>query len=190
MSNPRDLLLAAEAWRIVSEDPFASHGNVEFARDTASGDPILRIAKGNPGSGVNYRGPVPTMNYEVTAEARRVDGDDFFYGLTFSIRDQYATLIIGGWGGGVWGVSNLDGMSAVENETTGYQPFEQNRWYKITLRVADDRTTVHLDGKKIFGFATPDHQYSVWPQQATMIPLGIATWKTGAEIRHLTLQNV
>lgn len=98
--SPRNLLTAAEAWRIVSAEPFASHGTVRFS------DGMLQLDAGKPGTGVNYRGPVPRMNYSLSAEARRTSGDDFFYGLTFPIDDEHASLIIGGWGGGVTGISN------------------------------------------------------------------------------------
>ena len=189
-SPRRHLLRAPEAWRVVSKDPFQSHGNIQFARDANEHGPTLQISRGKPGSGVNYRGPVPRMNYAISAEARRTEGDDFFYGLTFPINDQHASLIVGGWGGGVWGVSNLDGLSAVENETTGYREFTLGQWYKIVLRVTPSRVTVDLDDENIIDFGTQEHQYSVWPEQATMIPLGIATWKTSAEVRQLTLERV
>lgn len=187
MANSRNLLLTPDAWRIVDQAPFDSHGRVEFLRQANRPDHLLRLAKGDPGTGVNYRGPVPTMNYTIAAEARRIEAQDFFYGLTFPIRDQHASLIIGGWGGGVYGVSNLDGYSAVENETTGYVPFENDRWYQIVLSVQPKRISVELDGKKIIDFETATHQYAVWEEQSSMIPLGIATWDAAAEIRHLTL---
>lgn len=184
MPNKRDLLLTPAAWRVVTSGAFSAADKIHF---TAG---VLSIERGNPGSGVCYRGPVPRMNYRVAAEARRVDGADFFYGLTFPINDQHASLIMGGWSGGVWGVSNLDGLSAVENETTGYRPFEQDRWYRIVLTVEEKRTTVELDDETIIDYATAEHQYSVWPEQAVMVPLGIATWNTGGEIRQLTLEQL
>jgi hypothetical protein len=183
----RRLLSSAAAWKIVADEPFASHGRIAFVPRPDASDLRLALAAGDPGTGVNYRGPLPRIHYTVTAEARRVDGQDFFYGLTFPIGDQHASLIIGGWGGGVYGVSNLDGLSAVENETTGYVAFENDRWYRIELNVTEPRTTVTLDGEKIIDFETAAHQYAVWPEQATMIPLGIATWNTAAEIRGLEL---
>jgi hypothetical protein len=179
--KPRNLLTSPDAWRIVSVDPFASHGSIEF------NDGQLKMAMGKPGTGVNYRGPVPRMDYTITAEAMRTDGEDFFYGLTFPINDQHASLIIGGWGGGVTGISNLGGMSAVENETTGYTPFVSDRWYTIRLVVNPKRIKVALDDQEIIEIETAKHQYSVWPQQATMCPLGIATWKTASAIRRLEL---
>lgn len=179
--SKRNLLTSAAAWRIVSEDPFDSHGAVEFQSN------LLKLSKGNPGTGVNYRGPLPRMDYEITAEAMRTEGEDFFYGLTFPINQQHASLIIGGWGGGVTGISNLGGMSAVENETTGYTAFENDRWYKIGLQVSQKRISVSLDDQEIIQIETDKHEFSVWPEQESMCPLGIATWKTAASIRNLYL---
>lgn len=196
-SPPRNLLRTPDAWRIVSEEPFDSHGSIEFVADEqttaeqAAEDQglLLKIAAGRPGSGVNYRGPVPRIDYRIAVEARRTAGEDFFYGLTFPIHDQHASLIIGGWSGGVTGISNLNDYSAVENSTTGYQPFENNRWYAIELEVTSKKIRAWIDKKSILEIQTDAYQYSVWPQQASMIPLGIATWKTAAEIRKLLLFN-
>lgn len=185
LENPatRNLLFAPEAWRIVTAEPFASHG----AARVAAG--ILTLETGKPGTGASYRGPVPRIDYTISAEAQRTKGDDFFYGLTFPIHDQHASLIIGGWGGGVTGISNLNGNSAVENETTAYTPFENNRWYAIELVVTSQQITAAIDGRRILAIETAKYQYEVWPQQAVMIPLGIATWKTSAEIRNLKLHT-
>ena len=184
--SQRNLLTSPDAWRVVVEDPFESHGAVKFDRGNSEGCE-LSLAMGKPGTGVNYRGPVPRINYTISAEAMRTDGEDFFYALTFPINNQHATLIIGGWGGGVTGISNLGGMSAVENETTGYTPFENQRWYSIVLKVTEAKILVTLDQQDIIEVETAKHQYSVWPEQATMCPLGIATWKTAAKIRNLYL---
>lgn len=178
----RNLLTSADAWRVVTADPFESHGGVEFSANE------LSLAMGKPGTGVNYRGPVTRMDYSISAEAMRTEGEDFFYGLTFPINDQHASLIIGGWGGGVTGISNLNGMSAVENETTGYTPFENDHWYKIELKVGPQKILVLLDERNIIEIETAKYEYSVWPQQATMCPLGIATWKTASKIRNLFLE--
>ena len=57
-------------------------------------------------------------DYEVTLEAMRVDGNDFFCGMTFPAGKDPCTLIVGGWGGTVVGLSSINGMDASENETT------------------------------------------------------------------------
>src|SRR5688572_1884106 len=59
-------------------------------------------------AGITYDGgDLPKTNYEVELEARRVDGNDFFVGLTFPVGDSHASLILGGWGGSVCGLSSL-----------------------------------------------------------------------------------
>lgn len=191
MPTPRNLLRSADAWRIVNDEPFDSHGSVTFAppEDDAAEGLVLKLSAGRPGTGVNYRGPVPRIDYKIEAQAKRTENEDFFYGLTFPIHSMAASLIIGGWSGGVTGISNLDGNSAVENATTAYRPFENNRWYSIVLEVTRSQIRATIDGKSILQIATDDYQYSVWPQQASMIPLGIATWKTSAEIRSLILHD-
>src|SRR5262249_28545450 len=87
-------------------------------------DGTLVIPMGATLSGVNYTGKSPKMNYEVELEAMRVDGSDFFCGLTVPINDSSASLILGGWGGGVCGISSLDGEDAANNNTTTTRNFE------------------------------------------------------------------
>jgi hypothetical protein len=74
-------------------------------------------------SGVQYTNSVPTNNYAISLEAMKVDGSDFFLGLTFPVKDTHCSLIVGGWGGGVVGLSSVDSMDASENETTKFVTF-------------------------------------------------------------------
>ena len=53
-------------------------------------------------TGVTYTGgDLPKNDYEVRVEAKRVDGIDFFCGLTFPVADSYCSFIVGGWAGSV-----------------------------------------------------------------------------------------
>ena len=61
-------------------------------------------------------------------EARRVEGDDFFYCLTFPYRDTHATFVLGGWGGSVCGISSIDFMDAMDNSTMTAREFEEGKW--------------------------------------------------------------
>ncbi len=82
-------------------------------------------------TGFTWKGKdLPKVNYEVTFEAQRVSGSDFFVGFTFPVKDSPLSLIVGGWGGGLTGFSSIDGSDASENETTGYLEVENGRWYK------------------------------------------------------------
>ena len=64
---------------------------------------LMIINQGENVSGAIYKkaAALPTTNYEITLEAKRMQGVDFFVGLTFPVGDlkHCATLICGGWGG-------------------------------------------------------------------------------------------
>lgn len=181
----RNLLAAGlTGWIVPDRYEFEQHGPVEY------GGGVLRLGRGKPATGIQYRGPLPQGAYEVRIEARRVDGSDFFSSLTFPVRDSHLSLIIGGWGGGVTGLSNLDGMSAVENETTGYTPFENGRWYRIRLAVSPERIQTWLDDESIIDVDIEDRKLSIWWEQEPLRPLGINTWHSAAEIRRLELREV
>lgn len=183
-AQPRNLLAATEAWRVLSASPFDRHGPTEVRPGH------LAMASGQPATGLGYRGPVPRIDYRVEIEARRTEGSDFFCGLAFPILDQYASLIIGGWGGGVTGISNIDDMAAVENETTGYTPFENNRWYNIELRVTRLHLSASIDGAQIVSVDVPDRRFSVWVEQEPLLPLGVSTWYSAGEVRKMQLEEI
>ena len=81
-------------------------------------DGALVIEKGKIMSGATYtRGDFPKMDYEVTLEAKKIAGDDFFATTTFPVGDSFCSLVVGGWSGTVVGLSSLDSMDASTNET-------------------------------------------------------------------------
>ena len=88
----------------------------------------------------------------------KIEGDDFFCGLTFPVKDTHCSLIVGGWGGGVVGLSSIDGMDASENDTTKYLKFEKNKWYKIKVEVRPDRIKAWVDEDKMVDAETTDHK--------------------------------
>ncbi|EAQ81012.1 3-keto-disaccharide hydrolase [Blastopirellula marina] len=171
-------------WKIAEKGAFDQHGAV-----TVKGGEIL-LVKGDSSTGIFRADQPPRMNYEISLEAKRTDGSDFFCGLTFPINDEYCTMLIGGWGGGVTGLSNVDDLSAVENGATGYQEFKNDQWYKIRLRVTPESVTAWIDGDSIFNVKIADAKFSIWWEQEPMRPLGIATWNTSAALRNLELKRL
>lgn len=143
-------------------------------------------------TGITWQKPklLPKSNYEVTLEAMRVNGTDFFCGLTFPVRDDPCSLIIGGWGGGLCGLSSLDGFDASENETTTYQRFESERWYKIRLRVTDDKIQAWLDDKQIVDVDTTGRKISIRREVDLSRPFGIASWQTTAALRNIKIRKL
>ena len=88
-------------------------------------------------SGVTWTKPFPKSNYEFRLEAMRVQGSDFFAGITFPVGGAHCSWINGGWGGMVVGLSSLDDMDASENDTGVSRIFESGRWYRLRLRVTE-----------------------------------------------------
>ena len=181
------VLLEAEnldGWEVVKENVFDRAGKVSVEK----GSVILE--QGNPATGIRWKGEMPRSNYELQLEGKRLEGSDFFCGLTFPVGDEYCTFIIGGWGGGTTGLSNIDDLAAVENETTDFINFQQDKWYAIRLRVTDERITAWIDDKQMLDVSRTDKKFSIWWEQEPLRPLGIATWHTKSAIRKLRLKEL
>ena len=59
--------------------------------------PLQLLSDGESLTGVTWQGEPPArMNYEIELDAQRVDGSDFFCGLTFPVNKTCASLICGG----------------------------------------------------------------------------------------------
>ncbi len=135
--------------------------------------------------------PPALVDYEVSLEARRVLGGDFFCGLTFPVLDSHATLIVGGWGGAVVGISSLDDQDAAQNETTQYRSFQKDRWYAIRLAVTRTHLSVWIDDERLIHVATAGKKVALRSGEIEMsAPFGLATWSTTAELRNLRWRSL
>jgi len=162
---------------------FAGHGEVRVE------DGKLILGAGIM-TGVNWTNDLPRVNYEISVEAMRVDGSDFFCGLTFPVGDDPCSLIVGGWGGGVVGLSSLDGEDAAHNDTTTYLNFENGRWFKIRLRVTNLKIEAWIDEDKVVNVETKDRKLSIRVEVEPSKPLGFATWSTTGALRNLKLRHL
>jgi hypothetical protein len=169
-------------WR---ETPFAGHAEAQCV----SG--LILLNMGNPFTGLNWTNELPKMNYEVALDAMRVMGSDFFCGLTVPVGNSFCSLIVGGWGGSLVGISSLDGMDASENETTKYVNFEPKRWYRIRLRVTEGRIEGWIDKEKLVDVKTTDRKISLRPGEIELSkPFGIACWQTTSALREIKIRQV
>jgi hypothetical protein len=167
------------------ETKFAGHGEIEVL------DGLVLAKMGDPFTGLNWTNDFPKMNYEVALDAMRVNGADFFCGLTVPVGDSFCSLIVGGWGGALVGISSFDGMDASENETTKYVTFQQNHWYRIRLRVTQNRIEGWLDHEKLIDVVTTGKKISLRPGEIEESkPFGIACWQTSAGWRQMKFRRV
>jgi hypothetical protein len=133
---------------------------------------------------------LPRTNYEISLQAMRVEGSDFFCGLTFPVGKDYCSFIVGGWGGGVVGLSSLDGQDASQNETTKYLNFQNNRWFDIRVRVTDGKIEAWIDADKMVDVSLAEKTLSLRLEVEASKPLGIATWNTAAALRQLKIRRL
>ena len=165
-----------EGWR---ETPFTGHGKVS----AESGAIVL--GKGIL-TGITRTSTFPKFNYEVRLEAMRVEGYDFFAGITFPVHDSFCSWINGGWGGMVVGLSSLDDMDAAENDTSIRRSFESGRWYALRLRVTEDRIVAWIDDEVVIDAYIGTRMVGLREGEIEMsTPFGIASYSTTAKLRKL-----
>lgn len=163
---------------------FGGEGEVRIAGDA------IALGSGSPLTGVTWRGNLPPEAYELSCEARRLDGTDFFAAITFPVAGSHASLVLGGWGGSLVGISSLDGLDASENVTRSYRRFERGQWYRIGLQVTGERIVGTIDGETVVDVLLAGREVSVRPEVELSRPLGIASYQTRAEIRGMRWRPV
>jgi hypothetical protein len=185
--SPREKVLALfdgkslAGWKT---SDYGGHGEI-YVEDGA-----IVLEMGEPFTGITCTRAVPRTNYQITLEAKRVAGHDFFCGLTFPVGESCCTLIVGGWGGGLVGLSSLDGLDASQNETGKWMDFESKRWYQIRVRVSDDRIGAWIDKDKVIDVEVAGRKIGIRPDVEPSRPFGIATWRTTAALRNINLRSM
>jgi len=148
-------------------------------------DGALILPSGDTLTGVVRTEDLPEASYAIELEAMRVEGTDIFCGLTFPVGGASVSLILGGWGGGVCGISSIEGMDASENETTSYQRFENGRWYAVRVRVTHGRVEAWVEREKIVDLQVKGRKLDTRWEMSPAKPMGLASWQTTAALRNL-----
>ena len=154
-------------------------------------DNSLILPAGERLTGVSYTGEVPKNNYEVSFLARRIDGTDFFAGLTFPVADSHATLILGGWGGATCGISSIDGEDAAHNDLRSFRKFDTGKWYRVRLRVTSKKIQAWVDDESIIDFDPTGKKLTL--RSADMeasTPLGFSAFATEAAVKEIRLKKL
>lgn len=138
-------------------------------------------------TGITWSDTFPSDNYQISLLAKKLNGSDFFCGLTFPVDDNHCTFIVGGWGGALVGLSSINGLDASQNEFQLYRNFETDRWYKIAVRVEDGVISAMIDEEQLIEVDSKKHQISTRSDIALSTPLGIAAWNTKSAIKDIFL---
>ncbi len=163
-------------WR---ETPFTGRGQVRIE------DGALILGAGAM-TGITWTGSFPASDFEVRFEAARLEGGDFFAALTFPVQDSFCTWIVGGWGGSVVGLSNVDGWPAADNQTYQWREFEPRRWYRFRLRVTGERIQAWIDDDEYVNQPLAGHVINLrFGEIKLSAPLGFASYATTAALRNM-----
>ena len=132
---------------------------------------------------------LPACNYVVYYEARRIAGNDIFAALTFPYKDTYGSLIFGGWGGIVNGLSSIGGFDASENETTQFFSLRNNQWYPVMLRVTNDSIRAIVASEEVIDIATAGKDIHL---RSDILDTGFTLWtyRSSGEIRNLRFKKI
>ncbi|MCC7492392.1 MAG: DUF1080 domain-containing protein [Fimbriimonadaceae bacterium] len=148
-------------------------------------DQVLRQTSQAPNVRLLFGDPT-WRDYEFTCEARKTAGAEGFLVLFRATSpDDFYWANLGGWGNqrhrlekGQRGVGRWGGVGeSASGSIAG------DRWYRLKVRCEGPRVTVSLDDQRVLDYSDPDR-----PHLAGQVGLG--TWLTAAEFRHLRVTGL
>lgn len=177
-----------DGWK---KSAFSTEGNVDVKNPFRDGRAAVVIDNTDALNGISWTKEMPKMNYEAVVEVMKVNGSDFFCGLTFPVGDGALTFVCGGWGGGLVGLSSIDDQDASENETTKTMKFDAGKWYRVRVRVTPGKVEAWIDDEKLVDLKTGGHKLALRQGEIDdSLPFGIATYQTSAAIRDVRMRKI
>lgn len=168
-----------DGWKIPQ---FGGEGKVYVEDDKI----VMEI--GSMMTGIAWTGDVIRDNYELELEGMRLEGSDFFCTTTFPVGKDPCSLVVGGWGGSLVGLSSIDYADASENSTMRIMTFKNEKWYPIRIRVSDAAVQAWIDGERMVNQPRKDHRFSIRIEVDQCRPLGIATYATKGAVRNIRVR--
>lgn len=163
-----------QGWQITD---FAGHSTVEVK----GGRIEAGLGEMLTGIHLTATNDLPRANYELYVEGMKLEGSDFWLGLTFPVGTNCCTLVLGGWGGAVVGISSINHQDASDNETTQYLKFDRNHLYQVAVRVTDAKIEAWLDGDQIVDLPLEGRKIGMrFGDIELSQPLGLANYQTAS----------
>ena len=184
-------------WKLLSdefESSWQAAGIKEEGRVTIK-DGEITLDAGQPMTGARFEAwrtaRMPRSRYAIEYEAMRVEGNDFFGSVTFPVNDSHVTLVIGGWGGTLVGISSIDDLDASENTTTGNAFFKNNEWHKVRVEVRDDDLRAWINDKLFVNVSTKGRKLGLRAGDIEKCaPFGFTTYATRARVRGIIVRRL
>jgi hypothetical protein len=136
---------------------------------------------------------MPVVDYTIEYEAMRVEGTDFFGTVTFPVRslETCASLVVGGWGGALVGISCIDTYDASENTTRSEQKIENGKWYHFRIEVRAEEIKVWMDGRIVVNTSISGRKVSLRSGDiGKCAPFGFATYLSTGKVRGVLITKL
>ena len=152
--------------------------------------------RGEPFTGIvidNDNFQLPGEEYEISVEAKKTDGRDFFCAITFPVPEKNAccTFVAGAWGGQVTGLSNIDYLDANRNTTRSTLRYETDKWYNIIIKISYGRIQCWIDDRIVVNSLISNKTISMRPGAIEQCqPFGIASYETSANFRSIRIRKI
>lgn len=158
--------------------------------EVAVEDGAIKLAMGDPMTGVTFAGKLPTENYEVAFEAKRTEGIDFFATTTFPVGKEHCSFVTGGWAGTVVGISCVDFYDASDNITTQFMAFDDDKWYKFRIRVSEPKIQCWIGDEKMVDLPREKHKFDVRIEVDLCKPFGFSSYTTEGMVRKVRIRRL
>jgi Domain of Unknown Function (DUF1080) len=186
-----------QEWHLLSDEfaPAWKSAGIPEEGAVAIQNGEITLHPGQPMTGAQWAlwksAGLPLSRYAIEYEAMRVQGNDFFGTVTFPVGDSHVSLIVGGWGGTLVGISSIDDMDASENSTTGNAFFENHRWHKVRIEVRDDELRAWINDKLFVSTSTRGHKLGLRTGDiGKCLPFGFASYASQARIRSVLIRRL
>jgi hypothetical protein len=136
---------------------------------------------------------LPGMDYAISYEAMRLEGDDIFGMCTFPVasHEAHATFVIGGWGGTLTGISSIDFKDASENSTRAEQRFANNVWQRVRIEVRPAEIRAFVNDRLVVNVSIKGRRVTLRPGFIDhCLPFGFATWNTVGKVRGVVVERL
>lgn len=184
-------------WKLLSDEyasAWEASGMPEEGQVTVHDGEIM-LQPGQPMTGARFTAwksaALPVSRYVIEYEAMRVAGNDFFGTVTFPVNETHVSLVVGGWGGTLVGISSIDDMDASENTTRGNARFENNRWHKVRIEVRDDELRAWINDKLFVNTSIKGRRLGLRAGDIEKCaPFGFASYATQSRIRGVLISRL
>ncbi|WP_395751513.1 DUF1080 domain-containing protein [Prosthecobacter sp.] len=186
-------------WRLLSDEflPAWKAAHIPDEGKVTIEEGEIKLETGRPMTGARLElskwkeAEMPATRYSIEYEAMRVEGNDFFGTVTFPVNESHVSLVVGGWGGTLVGISSIDEMDASENNTRGNARFENNRWHLVRIEVRDDDLRAWINGRLFVNTSTKGHKLGLRDGEIEKCtPFGFTSYDSRARIRNVVLRRL